>query len=132
MKSLTMDLKQIFFYLVLVTFAPACKHGHAEESQMIKDARVIQNDALKMYDEVVASVEIVADSTMKAGLKLQLEEWKKGMLELPHNHDHDHDHDHDHHHHDSDLTDQQLLDGQKSWKEALETIKNSIPLNTNQ
>lgn len=131
-----MDLKQIFFYLVLITFAPACKHGQAEESQMIKDARVIQNDALKMYDEVVASVESIADSTVKAGLKLQLEEWKKGMLELPHNHDHDHehdhDHDHDHHHHESDLTDQQLLDGQKSWKEALEAIKNSISTTSNQ
>ena len=127
-----MDLKQIFFYLILVTFAPACKHGAAEESQLIKDARVIQTDALKMYDEVVASVEAMTDSTAKVGLKMQLQEWKKGMLELPHNHDHehDHDHDHDHHHHDSDLTDQQLFDGQKSWKEALDVIKSYIPVDT--
>jgi hypothetical protein len=123
-----MDLKQIFFYLILVTFAPACKHGPVEESDQLKQARVIQGEAMDIYNGLVGSIDQIPDSLFQAEIMTQINDWKNAMIELPHDHSHDdgHDHDHDHEHHESDLTDQQLLDGQKSWKEAIEAIKMSI------
>ncbi len=116
-------MKNVLYLLFIVLTFISCKHNH-EVSEALKKAHSIQLEALEISKEVDTLIQ--QNVSDMSAVKRKKDEWLKNMIEIE---GIEHDHSNCNHNHSRmtyAVTDEEMIEVQRTWKDSIIQIKNDI------
>lgn len=120
-------MKYCSLIFVTVCLLASCKHNHSHElSGELKQAFEIQQSAIALNDSLSLLLKAIPDSISLQEITNQKEDWLSNMVEIP---GAAHDHSgcsHDHKTIDYALSDQEMIEVQKEWRDSIYSLEKRI------
>lgn len=116
-------MKNVLYLIFFVLTFMSCKHNH-EVSESLKKAHSIQLEALEISKEVDVLIQQKVSGMTE--VKQKKDQWLKNMIMIE---GIVHDHSNCNHNHSRatySVTDEEMIDVQRSWKDSIIQIKNDI------